>query len=208
MAKVTGPLMSVSASGKFAGTMVFASWKGRAYSRQLVTPANPKSAGQTGVRSLMKFLAQAWAALGASPKGSWAVLAALTNISNFNAFVADAMSNWNSFLAPTQTYPAARASTGLTITTLTTTGGSGETAVSITPSGSTSIWGYILLRSSAEITAPSRSQVVAVLPADGANAVTYTDSGLTAGTYHYRAVAFNVDGKMGTVKADQTATVS
>lgn len=208
MAKLTGPLMSVSASGKFAGTMVFAAWKGRAYARQYVIPANPKSAGQTGVRALMRFLAQVWAAIDPTPKGTWENLAALTNISNFNAYVAEAMTNWNSFLAPSQGYPAARATTGLTITTFTTTGGSGETAVSITPSAGTDIWGYILLRSTTEITAPSRSQVIAVLEADGANAVTYTDSGLKAGTYHYRVAAFNTDGKMGTVKADQTATVS
>ena len=38
MAKVSGPLMSVSASGAFASSMVFATWKGRAYVRQLVVP--------------------------------------------------------------------------------------------------------------------------------------------------------------------------
>ena len=51
MAKVTGPLMSVSASGSFAGAMVFAGWKGRSYVRQLVIPMNPASAGQELARN-------------------------------------------------------------------------------------------------------------------------------------------------------------
>ncbi len=38
--------MSVSASGSFASSMVFAGWKGRAYVRQLVIPMNPATAGQ------------------------------------------------------------------------------------------------------------------------------------------------------------------
>ena len=51
MAKVSGPLMSMDASGKFGGTLVFTKWKGRAVVRQLVKPANPKSAGQEVARN-------------------------------------------------------------------------------------------------------------------------------------------------------------
>ena len=51
MAKVSGPLFSVDASGGYAGTVVFAKWKGRNYARQLVIPANPRSAGQEQARN-------------------------------------------------------------------------------------------------------------------------------------------------------------
>lgn len=51
MAKVTGPLMSMDASGKFGGALVFGKWKGRPTVRQLVTPANPNSAGQELARN-------------------------------------------------------------------------------------------------------------------------------------------------------------
>lgn len=57
MAKVTGPLMSVSASGAFASSMVFASWKGTSYVRQLVVPLNPKSAGQETARNHTRIAA-------------------------------------------------------------------------------------------------------------------------------------------------------
>lgn len=54
MAKVTGALFSMDASGGFAGQMVFSKWKGRAYARQLVIPANPRSAGQETARNSVR----------------------------------------------------------------------------------------------------------------------------------------------------------
>jgi len=52
MAKVTGPLMSLSASGAIGKAIVFAGWKGVQYVRQYVIPANPQSEGQ-GDRRIM-----------------------------------------------------------------------------------------------------------------------------------------------------------
>ena len=54
MAKVSGPLFSVDASGGYAGTLVFAKWKGRNYARQLVVPANPRTADQEQARNDMR----------------------------------------------------------------------------------------------------------------------------------------------------------
>ena len=56
MAKVTGPLMSMDASGKFAGALVFSKWKGRPTVRQLVTPANPQNAAQTDQRNMVRVM--------------------------------------------------------------------------------------------------------------------------------------------------------
>lgn len=53
MAKVTGPLYSMTASGKIADAMVFMSIKGRAVVRQWLIPANPKTADQGDVRLVM-----------------------------------------------------------------------------------------------------------------------------------------------------------
>lgn len=54
MAKVSGPLMSMEASGAFAGSLVFGRWKGRPTVRQLVIPSNPKSANQTAARNRVR----------------------------------------------------------------------------------------------------------------------------------------------------------
>ena len=46
MAKVTGPLFSLTARGKLANSLVYMNWKGIDDVRQYVVPANPKTAGQ------------------------------------------------------------------------------------------------------------------------------------------------------------------
>lgn len=55
MAKVTGPLFSMDARNAFGGSLVFSAWKGRNVVRQLVTPANPHSAGQEEARNRVRL---------------------------------------------------------------------------------------------------------------------------------------------------------
>ena len=54
MAKVSGPLMSMNASGAFAGTLVFANRKGQNVVRNLVIPANPMSTDQVTARNIVR----------------------------------------------------------------------------------------------------------------------------------------------------------
>lgn len=56
MAKIGGPLLSLNASGTIAGTLTFSNWKGIAYARTRVTPANPRSIAQTATRAVFTFL--------------------------------------------------------------------------------------------------------------------------------------------------------
>lgn len=53
MAKVTGPLMSMSASGKIADSIVFFGWKGTNVVRQWLKPSNPQTATQGDQRIIM-----------------------------------------------------------------------------------------------------------------------------------------------------------
>jgi len=53
MAKVTGPLYSMGASGKIANAMVFFPWKGVNVVRQWLKPANPMSDGQGDARLIL-----------------------------------------------------------------------------------------------------------------------------------------------------------
>jgi hypothetical protein len=48
--------MSMDASGKFGGTLVFGKWKGRPTVRQLVTPSNPQSTDQQAARNSVRVL--------------------------------------------------------------------------------------------------------------------------------------------------------
>jgi len=208
MARVTAPLLSLDASGTVGQTMTFAGWKGRNYVRQRVIPTNPRSPSQTGVRSMFKFLAQAWAGLLAAEKANYDAQAEALQLSSFNVFMKQNMDRWQLNQGPSKNSPAEETSSALTITTMSLTGGDGNVTVELTPSGGTAIWGYAIYRSISEITTPNFTCCIAVIAADGANAVEYVDSPLDAGTYHYRAAALNDDGVIGTVIADDTVVVT
>jgi hypothetical protein len=62
MAKVTGPFMSLDASGTFGKTLTAAKWKGIQYMRQRVIPQNPKTTDQTAIRDLITDASVAWKA--------------------------------------------------------------------------------------------------------------------------------------------------
>lgn len=208
MARVTGPFFSLEASGTLGKTLTAAKWKGRPYIRQRVIPLNPKSAKQLGVRAALAFLANEWADLTAGTKDDYDENATAKQISPFNEYCSVNLLRHQQNKGPSQAYPAAEASAALTITTMTCTGYAGYATVAITPSGATAIWGYLIYRHTAEITTPNWANCVAMVAANGATPVVFTDSPLAAATYHYRVAAFNVDGIVGTVKADATAAVT
>lgn len=63
MAKVTGPFMSIDASGSIYNTLTASIWKGRNYIRGWFRPSNPKTAGQFAQRTLLAAAVAAWQAL-------------------------------------------------------------------------------------------------------------------------------------------------
>ena len=111
MVKLRGPLFSFDASGTVGNAITFSKWKGRPYARQRVIPSNPKTAGQVAVRSMLRFLTQAWAGLGTTPKGSWAERAAQSAISPFNAYVSLNQLRFREYLTPSQADPPAQVQT-------------------------------------------------------------------------------------------------
>ena len=59
MAKVTGPLFSMSASGKLANSIVFFGWKGIHVVREWITPSNPQTGTQGDQRVIAGALGRA-----------------------------------------------------------------------------------------------------------------------------------------------------
>ena len=60
MAKVKGPLFSLSASGQIAKTLVYGDWKGIDIVRKYVIPANPNTAGQQTQRGYFASAVEDW----------------------------------------------------------------------------------------------------------------------------------------------------
>jgi hypothetical protein len=70
MAKILFGMMMTDARGKLGG-QVFSKNNAGAYVRTKVTPVNPRSSAQTGVRSIFAQISQAWSGLTASQIKGW-----------------------------------------------------------------------------------------------------------------------------------------
>jgi len=208
MAKATGPLMSMAASGKLGGAIVFGSWKGRPTVRRLVTPSNPKSAGQIGIRQMFRFIGQAWASLSTADQTTYSAIADSKAISGFNAFTGQNQNRWKGFKAPSKAYPAAEAGTPGTASAINVTAGIGEVTVDVTLSSAADNWGLMIFRSTSTGFATGRSNLVGVITVEDTNQHDFIDSPLVAGTYYYIPRLFTVDGVLDAESAEQQADVT
>lgn len=187
----------MDASGSIAGAMVFSKWKGRNYVRSLVKPANPKSGGQVGVRSMFKYLAQIWNGLSDANKATWEGRADDLVASPFNAFMSYNQRRWRDFDTPTKEDPATEVSTAPDGCTGTATPDVRSMTVAIVHGVNLADWGCAIFRSTSAVFGLAFSNCIAIVPVDGAGDAEYVDSPLESGTYYYNTVAFNADGKEG-----------
>ncbi len=208
MVKLAGPMMSMAASGSLGGVITFATWKGRPYARSLVKPANPKSAGQVGVRAMFKFLSQHWAGLSDGEKATWQARADDGKYSPFNAFMAYNQSRWRDFNAPSEEDPAAEAATAPDACTGVATPDVRSMSIAITHGTNAPDGGIMLFRSLTTSFAPAFSNCIAVLEVDGNGDATYVDTPLTADQYFYMANGFMVDGQEGADGTEFDGTVT
>lgn len=89
MAKVTGALLSMGASGSIGDTLTFATWKGVDYARQKVTPANPKTTKQTNNRSVWSMIGNAWLYAPAAIQAAFNAYASGKPMTGRNKFFSD-----------------------------------------------------------------------------------------------------------------------
>lgn len=199
--------MSLGASGKVAKTIVFSHWKGRPYVRQLVTPANPRSAPQRGRRAMLSFLSKAWhrGDLTAIQEATWDALAKQGVISPFNAFTKLNLNNWTQFLYPFHQPTDTRVGTNPVLAAPTVTGGVGEINWSQVLTTENSGWGVaIYLNQTAGFTA-AISDLRLVIPIHGAgNGATITGTILHlphGSSWYYRYTGFSLDGNSTVISA-------
>lgn len=87
MAKPTGPLLSLGASGTIADTLTFSKWKGRPYIRQRVIPANPQTVEQSKTRNAFTWASDAWKNFPTPNRAPWDRFAQGQVLSGRNAFI-------------------------------------------------------------------------------------------------------------------------
>lgn len=208
MVRVQAPALSLEASGSLAGSLVFAKWKGRPYVRTLVTPANPKSGGQVGMRAMLKWLSQQWASITSGDQATWKTRADQSVISNFNAYVAYNQLRWRDFLAPSQVDPAATTDVTPTLGIQTATAGVRSITVTMPVTTAADGWGVALFRSTSTGFSTAFDNLIAVGAISGTNDVVFVDSPLAAGTYYYNFRSITKDGQLATEDGEVSATVS
>ena len=89
MPRLNGPLFSLGAAGQLGKSVVYSSWKGRAYGRKFVVPTNPNDLDQRFQRQMLAALTGWWQYLKTQPAliNDWLEIAAAENFSTFNAFI-------------------------------------------------------------------------------------------------------------------------
>ena len=208
MAGVRGPLMSFDASGKLADSIVFSKWKGRNYVRQLVTPHNPRSASQTGMRAMFAFLANLWASIAAGDQSSWDELAEDGNFSPFNAYMKENQANWRDFGSPTEATPATGTGTAASLGTEAATVSGRNIILSGTNAAGTGNWGVAIFRELTTGFTLDWSNCIAVVALGDTGVLQYTDGPLVPDQYFYNFKNFTDDGVFGADETEVNATVT
>jgi len=183
MARISFSPLIVEASGKVKDT-VFSRWKGRAYIRSRVTPANPKSAAQTLVRESLARVVDLWQSTVADMQTNWNTYASPFSISGYNAFM---KANRADEQAGNILQVTAVDSVLDGLDTLSAASGSGSGEIDLTWTGGTvgaDKWAYILSRLEGEDILNLEESVTTLVSA-GARTI----SGLSAGDDYQMYVA-------------------
>lgn len=207
MARTTGPLMSMEASGTLAKTLVFSRWKGRAYVRRWTIPANPKAPLQVSTRSMMTFLSQQWAAIGSPAQDSWAAFAESLKISPFNAYIRGNQKAFANFDPVYQATPPAAALAPDSNNGSTATVDNKLVTLDLELNALINDWGAIFCVSPNPVAACTRGLVAGVAPFVGVHAHIVLGP-LASGTYHFNSRGFTTDGVWGPDQGDVTFVVT
>jgi len=200
--------MSLDASGKLGGSLVFSKWKGRPYARILVTPANPQSGGQVGIRSMFAFLSQNWVILTPTQSASWEDLAAAGVFSPFNAFMQQNQLRWRNAISPTPTWPAPGGMARCATPTIVVTGGIRQVQITFSTATINQNWGLIIFRSTTGGFSPGWTNAKHVSQFIYTAGGTWVDTPLDPGTYYYRFWTFDKGGDYSILGATPSAVVT
>lgn len=205
MVRLKAPLFSLEASGTLGKSVVFAKWKGRDYARRHAIPANPKSGLQTGVRAVFGWCAAYWGGISAGAAAQWASVAANTDVTPLNAFVAESVNRARRNLGWAET-PSPTASTTADAPTAPTATAQPNTLVLhwSHPVANQPTYCYAIYASESMGFVPDISNLVGIIDASFAD---FTHRNLPSGTtMYYRIRGLNLDGSLGTLCAEFNGT--
>lgn len=208
MALVTAPLLSLAASGKLGGAIVFSSWKGRQYVRSLVKPSNPKSGKQVGMRGAFKYLAQNWAGLSAANQATWEERADASVISPFNAYMSYNQFRTRNFLGITKEDPALAAGSASILGTTVATAGVRSVTLDVPIATLNDGWCVAIYRSITSSFSTDFSNMIGIIAAASVATFYWVDTPLDPDTYYYNFRDITDDGFLDAEDGEINATVT
>lgn len=93
MAKVTRPLLSLSASGALARSLIFQGTGAKATVKKWAAPSQPRPSIVTTRRNHYRTAAAAWNLLSYQDKAAWNETGASRRITGFNAYLSNELKN-------------------------------------------------------------------------------------------------------------------
>jgi len=89
MAKVTGPLFSMSASGTIGKAVTYGRWKGQPWARVWFSPENPQTDKQVNIRKALELMVAYWQSGAINPEGkaAYEAGAASLGMSGYNLYM-------------------------------------------------------------------------------------------------------------------------
>ena len=206
MARVSGPLMSMEASGTIASTLVYSRWKGIPYVRRHAIPSNPRAAKQIAVRAALRYFSRTWkTALGAPQWLEWQTQADTMHMSGFNRFIAVNLQRVNHMIAPIQTVIPIAPGTTPVAPTVTGTGGIGCATLDWVYTGVAPDWGTIIFGALGGAPTPGPDCIIGFTEA---STLHFVHTPIATGTWHYILRGFLAQTVWGPDSTDETAIVT
>jgi len=207
MARVTGPLMSMDASGTVAGAIVFSRWKGLSYVRRHAIPNNPRAPKQVSVRAMMTFVSRAWGTSMIAVQAPWNLAAETQHMSGFNYFIGHAMSRWRTFRGPQEQLPNVPVTPLSDAPTVTVTGGVREATLSIAYGLVPPNWAWLVFAALGAPVTPAFSNLVGAF-AYVSDPDVFVHTPIVPGVWHYTLFGMNTDGLFSLPSVDASDTVT
>jgi len=155
---------------------------------------------------MFRFLTQAWASVGTTPKATWQTLADQIVASPFNAYLKDSMENWHNFLTPMQDSSDTRIGTPSDNALTACVWEENRVKLSIAGSALGDNWGIIIFASLLTMSgAPTVGKAVLIQPDITIAAHDEFWTPPSVNTWFFDTIAFSDDGAQAAVGGEDTA---
>lgn len=131
MAKVKGPLLSLSASGQIGKSIVFGDWRGVKYAREHVVPANPQTTAQTLTRQVFEYADDQFKRMLTLAQSPWKQSAVGKGFTARNKFIGSFVKNLRTQPDMTDYVPSPGINGGLPLLSFTAVTGAGAGEIDV-----------------------------------------------------------------------------